>query len=96
MRKNSGVINYNIRVNHSGLLLDIEGAANRDGSSVIQYSPTGGANQTWYFQSQENGKHAIFSAMNGKVCDIEGAVAFNGAKIITYHYKGTDNQLWML
>lgn len=88
--------NYNIRVNHSGLLLDIEGAANRDGSSVIQYSPTGGENQTWYFQSQENGKHAIFSAMNGKVCDIEGAVAFNGAKIITYHYKGTDNQLWML
>lgn len=67
--------------------MDVAGPSNV-GASVITYSPNGGNNQKWYFNSDGT----ISSGVNDLVLDVKGGSLNPGATLCAYTRHGNDNQ----
>ena len=80
----------------SGCLLDVYGGETTDGASVIQWTPTGGANQQWTPVDQGDGWVTITSANSGEVLDVYGGGTADGTAVIQWHVDGGTNQEWQL
>ncbi len=81
-------------VAHSGQALDVSGAAQVSGASVIQWPPNGGANQRWTFEPLDDGTYRIVAGHSGQVLDVSGASRAAGAPVIQWPWNGGSNQRW--
>ncbi len=87
---------YNITSAASNKLVDVWGASQRAGAAVIQWSPTGGANQQWRFEPLGNDVYRIVAVHSGQVLDVFGGSTAPGADVIQWPWNGGTNQQWRL
>jgi hypothetical protein len=85
----------------SGGVLDAEGSATADGTSVLWFRKTGALNQLWRLVHKDydaySGFYTIATALDGtKVLDAWGAETGNMTQVKLFHYTGANNQLWQL
>ena len=86
---------YTITAEHSGKVLDVNGASNASGATVQQYTSNGTNAQLWYFTNAGNGYYTIHSVL-GTCLDVWSANTANGTMIDCYAYNGTNAQKWKL
>jgi len=87
---------YIIQAAHSGKVLDVYGAKTANGSAIVQWPQTNGANQQFRFINAGNGYFSIQSVHSGKMVDVSGASRANGARLIIWPANGQDNQKFRL
>ncbi len=87
---------YTIIGQMSTLLLDDPGSSSTSGTQIIQWTPNGGANQTWTFASNGNGYYTIRNASSGLYLADPGGSTSNGTKLEQLAGDGSDSQLWSL
>jgi len=85
-----------IAASHSGLLLDVSGAATTDGSKVVQWSDTGGANQRWRLTRVTGNVYTIAGVGSGKCLEVPGQSTTQGTRLDIYTCNGGANQQWAL
>ena len=82
---------------HSGKVLDVETASQKDGAAVIQYQANGGDNQRWRPEVCDHiGRHRLVAVHSGKALDVEGVSEANGARLTQWGWWGGTNQTWDL
>ena len=86
---------YTITAEHSGKVLDVNGASTASGATVQQYTSNGTNAQLWYFTNAGNGYYTIHSVL-GTCLDVWSANTANGTMIDCYAYNGTNAQKWKL
>jgi hypothetical protein len=86
-------VSENIYDNPPGLVLDIPGHSDSNGTAIWQWKDLGGTNQEWLIISY-NGNFAIASVWDGKVLDDPGFSTTPGARIQQWSDWGGDNQRW--
>lgn len=79
----------------SGLFADVRGHG-RDGTPVIQWPDTGGANQTWRLEDHGGGEVYIISAESGLALDVFGEGIADGTAVIVWPFHGRANQRWVI
>lgn len=84
---------YTITAEHSGKVLDVNGASTASGATVQQYMSNGTKAQLWYFTNAGNGYYTIHSVL-GTCLDVWSANTANGTMIDCYAYNGTNAQKW--
>lgn len=88
---------YAIRSKNSNLLMDVYGGGKLQGTNIIQWPATGGANQKWKFELLDNGYYKITSVLNPSFSlDVYNGGATLGNKVIQWPYHGGSNQQWKL
>lgn len=87
---------YSIQVMHSKKVFDVQGAGNRNGTLVQQYSSNDTDAQKWIFIKNEDDTYSIVCKCNGLALDVRGASKEEGAILQSYYYKGTDEQKFKL
>ena len=80
----------------SGYLLDVYGGQTADGAPVIQWTPTGAANQQWIPTDLGDGWRTIGSVGSGKLLDVYGGQTADGTPVIQWHATGGTNQHWRM
>jgi hypothetical protein len=82
-----------LKVESSGLYLDVEGGSDKDGAHIHQWTWNGGANQLFELHYHDDDESFSIKCKNsGKYWDVEGASTEVGARVLQYHYHGGDNQ----
>jgi hypothetical protein len=89
-KNDAGVQLWNIIPLHAEACLDVAGANTSNGTPIILYHCTGGANQK-FIRYPDGG---IQSFLSGRCLDIEGAVMHNGGKLHQWGCHGGANQLF--
>jgi arabinan endo-1,5-alpha-L-arabinosidase len=87
---------YQITSAHSGLALEIDGAATGGGARLIQNTPNGAAHQQWRFIYSDNGFYRIQNRHSGLVLDIWEWNAQPGAVIAQWDDLNGVNQQWLV
>lgn len=88
---------YNIRVKHSGKLLDVAGVSTDNGANVHQWDASGGDNQKWKFENAGDGYYFVKAKHSGKVLDVSGQPnPGDGANVHQWAFHGGENQQWKL
>lgn len=88
---------YAIRSKNSNLLMDVYNGGKEQGTNIIQWPATGGANQKWKFELLDNGYYKITSVLNPTFSlDVYNAGATLGNRVIQWPYHGGANQQWKL
>lgn len=83
---------YRIVARHSGLAMEVLGAATGNGSQIDQYTYFGGTHQLWVVTNRGNGQYSIVGVQSGRSIDISNAATANGTKVQLYDYWGGNNQ----
>jgi uncharacterized protein (DUF1800 family) len=86
---------YELVARHSGKCLDVSGVSMDDGAPVIQWTCTGGLNQTWTLQPASDGYYNLVAGHSGKLLDVSGASTDDGARVIQWPANGGQNQQWL-
>ena len=86
---------YRIVVNHSGKVLDVEGASKENGAKLIQWDWHGGRNQQFKIISS-NSAFFIVAEHSNKALDVSGASRDLGAPLIQWERHGGSNQRFKL
>ena len=87
---------YNIISQFSTLVLDDPGFSGTSGVQIMQYTPTGGVNQKWFFTAKGSGFYTIRNASSNLYLTDPGGSKSNGAKLEQQTADGSDDQLWYL
>lgn len=87
---------YTITSQMSTLLLDDPGFSPTSGTQIIQWTPNGGANQTWVFTANGSGYYNIRNASSGLYLTDPGGSATLGTKLEQQSANGSGSQLWSL
>jgi hypothetical protein len=85
-----------ITASHSGLLLDVSGAATTDGAKIIQWSDTGGSNQRWGLARVTGNVYTITGVGSGKCLEDPNNSTAQGTRLSIYTCNGGANQQWAL
>lgn len=80
----------------SGKVLDVSGAATRDGAPVIQWAWSGAANQRWNLLPGYDGSFRLSNLNSGKVLDNPGASSRPGRPLDQWTDTDSPNQGWQL
>ncbi|MFJ9054743.1 RICIN domain-containing protein [Streptomyces sp. NPDC102409] len=80
----------------SGLLMDVSGADGTDGTGVIQWPATGGANQRWTLHQVRGNVYNLVGADSGKCLEVPGRSAAQGARLDVWTCNNGTNQQWVL
>jgi uncharacterized protein (DUF1800 family) len=86
---------YELVARHSGKCLDVSGVSMDDGAPAIQWTCTGGPNQTWTLQPASDGYYNLIASHSGKLLDVSGASTDDGARVIQWPANGGQNQQWL-
>ncbi|MFD5886526.1 RICIN domain-containing protein [Streptomyces sp. NPDC060334] len=80
----------------SGKVLDVSGAATRDGAPVIQWAWSGAAHQRWNLLPGYDGSFRLSNLNSGKVLDNPGASSLPGQTLDQWTDTDSPNQGWKL
>jgi len=83
---------YKIIARHSGLAMEVQGAATGNGSQIDQYTYFGNNHQRWTVTNRGNNQYSIIGVQSGRAIDISNASTANGTKVQLYDYWGGSNQ----
>ncbi|GLZ29132.1 hypothetical protein Lesp02_13220 [Lentzea sp. NBRC 105346] len=92
----SGPVEYTLRVEHSGLCLDIPFADPSDHVNLQQYTCHGAPNQRWLLQQTSDGYYRIKSVATGKCLDVPYASHNAGEIVQQYQCHDGTNQQWSI
>ena len=87
---------YHLAAANSGLLMDVSGGATADGTAVIQWTSTGGGNQSWTLARQSGDVYTITGAGSGKCLDVPNNSTAQGTRLDIWTCGGGANQRWAL
>ncbi|GAA1229910.1 hypothetical protein GCM10009665_20440 [Kitasatospora nipponensis] len=87
---------YRLTVASSGSAADVNGGSTSPGAPVIEYHPTGGANQQWTLQDAGGGVFHLVSVGSGLCLDVSGSSVADGAQVLQWTCTGNANQNWTL
>jgi Ricin-type beta-trefoil lectin domain-like/Secretion system C-terminal sorting domain len=90
----SGV--YTITARHSGLVLDVEGAATTNGTRIQQFTPNNTDAQKWLIEATSDGYYKLTAACSNKVLDVRGISTASGEIVHQWEYVNGDNQQWKI
>ncbi|GAA0698529.1 hypothetical protein GCM10010193_61800 [Kitasatospora atroaurantiaca] len=85
---------YTIKNVNSGQAMDVYGGSTADGTSIVQWPSSGGANQQWNIVPVSGQLFKIVSRNSGKVLDMNFSSHWRGTAVLQYSYNGGNNQLW--
>lgn len=80
----------------SARILDVAGAHDANGASVVLYADHGGDNQRWSVAYDGDGAYVFIAAFSGRVLDLDRGLADDRAKLQIWDRHGGDNQRWRL
>ncbi|HEY8995752.1 MAG TPA: RICIN domain-containing protein [Lacunisphaera sp.] len=83
---------YKIVARHSGLAMEVQGAATANGSQIDQYTYFGNNHQRWTVTNRGNNQYSLIGVASGRGIDIANASTANGTKVQLYDYWGGNNQ----
>ncbi|MGN0502020.1 MAG: RICIN domain-containing protein, partial [Ruminococcus sp.] len=86
---------YKITNMHNGKCLDVNGAANADGTNVQIWENNGGSAQKWFIYNV-GGRYALKAACSDRVLDVNGASTANGANIQTWTFNASGAQIFTI
>ncbi|MBR8640452.1 RICIN domain-containing protein [Streptomyces tuirus] len=81
---------------HSGKCLDVPDKSVNDNVQLIQYTCTGGMNQSFRFEDVGNGYVRLMVRHSGKCVDVADNSTANGNRIIQYSCSTGTNQQWQV
>lgn len=81
---------YRFIVSHTGKAMDAAGSSN--GSSIRQWTATGGTNQQWNVTHLGGGQYSIVNVQSGRSLDVASVSLEHGAKFQIWNNNGGDNQ----
>ena len=90
----SSSVKFKIKNVNSGLVLSIPGASQGAGTSVIQWTDNGTADQFWHFMPMGNGQYSIENLATHQVLGVAGGSKSNGAQVLQWADNGTPDHLW--
>jgi hypothetical protein len=79
---------------HSGLCLDVAGAATTNGAQIDQWTCNGQSNQNWTLTSLGNSDYELQAQNSGLVLDVAASSTADGAKVDQWQWNGGNNQRW--
>jgi enterochelin esterase-like enzyme len=85
---------YKFIARHSGKAMDAYGAQTANGTQIIQWGYTGGANQKWTVTDTGGGNYKIIGVQSGKSLDINNGATANGTKVQLWDSWGGPMQLF--
>jgi len=80
----------------SGKALEVQGASDADGASVIQSPPSSATSQQWGLKYDGAGYFSISNVASSKVLDVPDESTADGIKLKQWKSTGGDNQAWLL
>ncbi|MCX5208332.1 RICIN domain-containing protein [Kitasatospora sp. NBC_00240] len=80
----------------SGKALDDPNHSTAQGTQLITWSPSGGANQNWIFTRQTDGSYRIANGESNLCMDVSGGSTSPGAQIIQWACTNGANQRWLV
>ncbi len=83
---------YRLMARHSGLALEVQGAATANGAQIVQYNYFGGNHQRWTVTNTGSNQYSIIGVASGRAIDINNASTSNGAKVQLWDYWGGNMQ----
>lgn len=83
---------YQVIAVHSNKCMDVSGASQVNGASIIQWDCHGGDNQLFFPIPREDGTFSFIAWHSGKCLDVRGASTADGAPLIQYECHGGANQ----
>ncbi|HPU56195.1 MAG TPA: RICIN domain-containing protein, partial [Verrucomicrobiota bacterium] len=91
----SGIIpngTYRIIARHSGKAMDAFGQGTANGTQIIQWPYTGGANQRWIVTNRGAGQYSIIGVQSGRAVEVGGWATANGSKVQLWDWLNGTNQ----
>lgn len=83
---------YDIKLVHSGKVLDVAGGERKNGANVQQYTSNDSVAQQWILQEAGNGYYYVVSKASLLYLDIANGNAQNGANVQLYEGNGSTAQ----
>jgi endoglucanase len=80
----------------SGMVLEVPGFSNDDGTGLDQWIANGGANQQWAISSTGGGTYQILNRNSGLAAEVYNQSTTNGATVDQWAWWGGANQQWAL
>jgi hypothetical protein len=87
---------YQITNRNSRLVLDTQNAGTAQGTTVVQATPTTGADQNWTLTASGSGLYKIVNQTSGLLLGISGASTSDGGTALIWGDNGTPDHLWQL
>ncbi|MFF1902618.1 RICIN domain-containing protein [Kitasatospora sp. NPDC058218] len=87
---------YRLTNAHSGRLLDASGQGTADGTPIIQWPATGGANQLWRLTSTGDGYYGITGVPSGRSLDVPDHGVVPGTQLDLWAANHGTNQQWLV
>ncbi|AUX48855.1 Ricin B lectin [Sorangium cellulosum] len=81
---------------NSGKVMDVAGASNADGASVVQQADSGGNHQKWRFNYDGEGHFRLTNVGSGKVLDVPDHATEDGIALAQWTGNDGDNQSWLI
>ncbi|MGW3324018.1 RICIN domain-containing protein [Streptomyces virginiae] len=85
---------HEIRVEHSGMCLDVGWQATHHGAGVVQANCTGATNQKWKLEPLGGGYFSVKAQHSDKCLDVAWASKAHGASVVQANCTGSANQAW--
>ncbi|MFF1902617.1 RICIN domain-containing protein [Kitasatospora sp. NPDC058218] len=80
----------------AGKALDDPDHSTTQGTQLITWTPSGGANQNWVFTRQADGSYQIVNGESHLCMDVSGGSTTAGAQVIQWACTGGGNQRWLV
>ncbi len=80
----------------SGKALEVQGASNADGASIVQNPANGATNQQWGLKYDGAGYFRVTNVASNKVLDVPDESTADGVKLKQWKNTDGDNQAWLL
>ncbi len=87
---------YTITARHSGLALDVQGAATANGAPIQQFTPNNTDAQKWLIEPTSNGYYKLTAKCSNKVLDVKGISTASGEIVHQWEFVNGDNQQWKI
>jgi hypothetical protein len=81
---------------NSGLLMDVSGGSTADGAAVIQWTATGGGNQTWTLTRVTGNVYTLTGTGSAKCLEVPDNSTAQGTRLDIWTCNGGANQQWAL
>ncbi|MFI0513031.1 RICIN domain-containing protein [Streptomyces sp. WSLK1-5] len=85
---------HEIRVEHSGMCLDVAYYSTQNGAQVVQANCTGGTNQQWKITPLGGDRFTIKARHSDKCLDVAWASTRERASVVQANCTGAANQAW--
>ncbi|MCK8680667.1 RICIN domain-containing protein [Streptomyces lichenis] len=80
----------------TSLAADVPNSSTTAGTQLIQWSPTGNANQKWEISADADGTYRLRNQLSGLCADVTGSATTSGAAVVQYTCTGNANQKWRI